>query len=76
MANVTEHGAPVVLWTVRGEMDHRSTGMIKKVYGHTMTQRTRVWSDQRTALPEVVELSQGGPGGPPARTSVTLSLVV
>ena len=36
-------------------MGHRSTGMIEKVYGHTITQRTRVWSDQRTALPEVVE---------------------
>ena len=50
-----EHGAPVSLWTVRGEMGHRSTGMIEKVYGHTITQRTRVWSDQKTALPEVVE---------------------
>ena len=50
-----EHGAPVGLWTVRGEMGHRSTGMIEKVYGHTITQRTRVWSDQRTALPGVVE---------------------
>ena len=50
-----EHGAPVSLWTVRGEMGHRSTGMIEKVYGHTITQRTRVWSDQKEALPEVVE---------------------
>ena len=43
------------LWTVRGEMGHSSTGMIQKVYGHTITQRTRVWRDQKQALPEVVE---------------------
>ena len=49
-----EHGAPVSLWTVRGEMGHRSTAMIEKVYGHTITQRTRVWNNQETALPEDV----------------------
>ncbi len=50
-----EHGAPVSLWTVRGEMGHKSTSMIQDVYGHTITQRTRVWRDQKEALSEVVE---------------------
>ena len=50
-----EHGAPVSLWTVRGEMGHKSTSMIEDVYGHTITQRTRVWRNQKEALPEVVE---------------------
>ena len=50
-----QHGAPVSLWTVRGEMGHSSTGMIQKVYGHTITQRTAAWKEQRVALPEVVE---------------------
>ena len=50
-----EHGAPVSLWTVRGEMGHKSTSMIEDVYGHTITQRTRFWRDQKETLPEVVE---------------------
>ena len=50
-----EHGAPVSLWTVRGEMGHRSTSMIENVYGHTIDQRTRAWNEQKLALPEVVE---------------------
>ena len=43
------------LWTVRGEMGHKSTSMIEDVYGHTITQRTRFWRDQKETLPEVVE---------------------
>ena len=50
-----EHGAPVSLWTVRGEMGHRSTSMIENVYGHTIDQRTRAWNEQKLTLPEVVE---------------------
>ncbi len=34
---------------------HRSTGMIEKVYGHTITQRDRTWRDRKEALPEDVE---------------------
>ena len=49
-----EHGAPVSLWTVRGELGHRSTGMIEKVYGHTITQRNQIWKNREDALPEVV----------------------
>ena len=33
---------------------HRSTSMIENVYGHTIDQRTRVWRDQKEALPEEV----------------------
>ena len=50
-----EHGAPVSLWTVRGEMGHRSTSMIENVYGHTIDQRTRAWNEEKLTLPEVVE---------------------
>ena len=49
-----EHGAPLSTWTVRGELGHRSTGMIDKVYGHTITQRDRVWSEHKDELPEGV----------------------
>ena len=35
-------------------MGHKSTSMIEDVYGHTITQRTRTWRDQKEALPEEV----------------------
>ena len=84
-----EHGAPVGLWTVRGEMGHRSTGMIEKVYGHTITQRNprlerskngasrRSWSSESkiTRRPWRTACSHFGDPQPNRLTPLSLPLV-
>ena len=50
----SEHGAPVSLWTVRGEVGHSSTQMIETVYGHEIKRRDRAFREDQHGPAEEV----------------------